>query len=249
MRYIVANWKMNLGVGGSLKLLDEVSQQVADPSPVEVVLCPSMLALMPVVAKNKGKFDIGAQNCFWEDAGAYTGEVSAAQLAGLVKYCLVGHSERRQALHETDTEVNKKVRACLRQGIRPIICIGETLNQRQNGETEITLRNQLDGALMGVSASEISQVLVAYEPTWAIGSGETPTNEDLTQAVHTIKTQIEFMYGRQDVPVLYGGSVNEANAEDIVSLPQIDGLLVGNIGLNAEKFGIIVEIMKRGSRL
>lgn len=249
MKYLIGNWKMNLGPSESLNLVAELITKMSDFQPLEVVICPSLLALVPVFAKNKDHFSLGAQNCFYEDEGAFTGEVSARQLEGLVGYCLVGHSERRQLFNENETEVNHKVRACLKNGIKPVLCIGETLNQRQNGETETTLRNQLDGGLMGVGASEIGKILVAYEPVWAIGSGQTPKMDDLAHAVHIIQTQFEFMYGNSQVPVLYGGSVSDENAEEIMSVPQLDGLLVGNSSLNPEKFAIIGEIIKRGSGL
>lgn len=247
MKYLIANWKMNLGVGESLDLLAEMADKMNSDERLEVVICPSSLALVPVIAKNKKRFSIGAQNCFYEKKGNYTGEVSADQLKDLAQYCLIGHSERRQFFNENDTEVNLKIKACLNSGIKPILCIGENLNQNQNGETDTVLRNQLDGALMGVSADKINQVIVAYEPVWAIGSGLIPNIKDLDITTRVIKTQLEFMYGETTTPILYGGSVTEENTAEIMSIPQVDGLLVGSSSLNAEKFAIIEEIMKRGS--
>lgn len=249
MKYLVGNWKMNLGVSDSLRLVEELTTQINDSPQLEIVLCPSLLALVPVFAKNKGRFSLGTQNCFYEDKGDFTGEVSAEQMKDFVDYCLVGHSERRGVFRENNTEINAKVKACLKNGIKPIVCVGETQNQKQNNETDTALRDQIDGALMGVLADEIGQVLIAYEPVWAIGSGLVPEQADLELAVHSINTQIAFMYGDVPVPVLYGGSVNDANASDIIALPQIDGLLVGSSSLNAEKFAIIGEIIKRGSGL
>lgn len=244
MKYLIGNWKMNLSIGESLDLLEELKKSIDDYKPLEVVLCPSLLALMPVYSKNNGYFSIGAQNCFYEDKGSYTGEVSASQLKELVQYCLVGHSERRQIFGEKNTDINLKVKACLRNNIKPILCIGETLSQRQDNETESVLRDQIDGALMGVKSDEISKVIIAYEPVWAIGSGLVPEERDLNIAIEIIKTQIAFMYGNLKVPVLYGGSVDGENAKDLVSIPQLDGLLVGSSSLNAQKFAIIEEIIK-----
>lgn len=246
MKYLIGNWKMNLGVGESLNLFTELAEKMDRSDSLEIVLCPSMLALVPIFAKNKGRFSLGAQDCFYEDKGSFTGEVSAEQIGAFVDYCLVGHSERRQILGENDIDVNRKIKACLKHGIRPILCVGETLSQRQKNETETVLRGQLDGALMGVQANDITRILIAYEPVWAIGSGEVPSMIDLELATHSIKTQIAFMYGDLDAPVLYGGSVDDANAESIMKLPQIDGLLVGSSSLNPEKFAIIGKIISEG---
>lgn len=249
MKYLIGNWKMNLGVTESLNLLVSLIENKSSFDSVEVVICPSLLALVPVFAKNKNTFSLGAQNCFYADEGDFTGEVSSKQLEGFVKYCLIGHSERRRILKENNKDINLKVKSCLRNSIKPIICVGETLNQKQSGETEAVLRDQIDGMLMGVPRSDIKQTLIAYEPVWAVGKGITPDVNDIEYAINIIKTQLVFMYGESSVPVLYGGSVDDTNADNIMSLPQVSGLLVGGSSLNAEKFAIIGEIIKRGSGL
>ncbi|GHU08753.1 triosephosphate isomerase [Alphaproteobacteria bacterium] len=256
---------MNLGVPESLAHLGRLSELITDTDGVEVVLCPTFLSLLAVKARqqsldspiksandktdwilgqaqNDGRILFGAQDCFPADTGVFTGAVSAAMLAGIADYCLVGHSERRQIFHETDDDVNQKLLATIRHGIRPILCIGEG----QNEPVEDVLRSQIDAGLHSVRVDVLDQITIAYEPVWAIGNGRTPTVDDIASAVSIIRSQIEYMYGRNArIRVLYGGSVDENNAEQILNIRDVDGLLVGGASLDATKFARIVEIASR----
>ncbi|MDR1197303.1 MAG: triose-phosphate isomerase [Candidatus Nomurabacteria bacterium] len=257
MKYIVGNWKMNLNVPESaacfLRVRELVRAQNDDLGDgATVVICPTFLALQTLNIENDSEIRLGAQNCNAQDSGALTGEVSAVMLKGIADYVLVGHSERRQNFHETDADVNEKLLACLRHNLRPIVCVGETLRQRKAGQTDTVLRNQLDGALQGVRASEANKIIVAYEPIWAISTvsnGEIPSPNDLAQAIQTIKSQLGFMFGDKNaIPVLYGGSVDDQNAAEILKIEAVEGFLVGGASLNPQKFATIVKIARRSGK-
>jgi triosephosphate isomerase len=243
-KLVVANWKMNLDAGQSLACLAEISQRIKPSTATEVVLCPTFLSLLAFRAKNQAGFKLGAQNCNANDEGSLTGEVSVAFLKELVEYVIVGHSERRRYFFETDTDVNQKMLACLGHGLKPIVCIGESLNQRKSGETETTLRNQIDGALQKIDVRELGNLVIAYEPVWAIGSAKTPTDSELNLSIHTIKTQLGYMFGSagDSVRLLYGGSVDDKNAQELLNVRGVDGLLVGKASLNIDKFATIVKV-------
>jgi triosephosphate isomerase len=239
---VVGNWKMNLNVPESLAHLGRLSELIKNTDGVEVVLCPTFLSLLAVRVKGRDKFRFGAQNCSASDSGARTGEVSASMLKGIAEYVIVGHSERRQIFHETDGIINQKLLAAIHHGIRPILCIGE----EQNQPAEDVLRSQIDGGLHSVRPNVLDQIIIAYEPIWAIGSGRTPTVDDIASAANIIRSQIKYMYGRDaKIRVLYGGSVDENNALEILGAGGVDGLLVGGASLNPQKFATIVEIASR----
>lgn len=242
MKTIVANWKMNLGVPSSVAHFVRLSEQIATNDNVEVVLCPTYLALQTLNLENQnGQFKLGAQNCNAEDAGALTGEVSAEMLVGVASHVIVGHSERRKKYGETDHDVNQKLLAVLRHNLTPILCIGE---DKGESATDV-LRQQLDGGLTGVNTRQIGQVIIAYEPIAAIGSGHAPNVGDIARVVEVIKSQLTYMFGRNiSAKILYGGSVDDRNAENILLINGIDGLLVGGASLDAPKFAKIVEIAK-----
>lgn len=246
MKFIIANWKMNLSVEKSIALAKEYTE-VLKTLPAEVVVCPSFTAL-PFVGKllEETEIAVGAQDIFWEKSGAYTGEISASDVVDLgAGYVIIGHSERRQYLGEEDWMINKKVeRALETRSLCPIVCIGETDEDREAGEREGVLTAQLDIALQGVNLRLGKNLIVAYEPIWAIGSGELPENEEIEYVVNVIKVLLRKKFGdRADdiCAVVYGGSVDGQTAEEILSLPTVDGLLVGGASLNAREFSRIVS--------
>lgn len=244
-KLIIGNWKMNLNVHESSLYLNKLEKSIKVHRSVEVVLAPTMLALQTLsVQVNLRQFKLAAQNFYWRDKGAYTGEVSATQLRGIVSYGIVGHSERRHAFHETDKDTRAKVQAAIRNGIRPILCVGETAGERTAGETRDVIHDQLLGGLANVTSDELSQVVIAYEPVWAIGTGVNAIPKDVTEAIVSIRTQLKHLYGARaasDVQVIYGGSVTESSAADYLALSEVDGLLIGGASLDEHAFMNIVE--------
>lgn len=244
-RLIIGNWKMNLSVHEASLYLHTLSKKIRTRRDVEVVLAPTMLAVQTLsVQVNLRQFKLAAQNFYWRDQGAYTGEVSATQLRGIVQYGLVGHSERRHVFGETDKDTRAKVQAAIRNHIRPILCVGETIQERTNGETDMVLHDQLIGGLANVTSEELEQVVVAYEPVWAIGTGVNAKPDDVVRAVKTIRSQLTHLYGKKAadaVQVLYGGSVTKDSAADYLALNEIDGLLIGGASLDAFAFNDIVK--------
>ncbi len=241
---IAGNWKMNYGpteaeefVAGILPALHEIHE-------VERVLCPPAISLTTVYNAIVGsEVKLGAQNMYYEARGAYTGEISPAMLQGLCDYVILGHSERRGYFGETDELVNKKVRAALQYHLRPIVCVGERLEQREAGETGQVITGQVHGSLGGLPAERVAEVVIAYEPIWAIGTGKAATAGDAVAVVQLIRALLAQMYGAevaQAVRVQYGGSVTAANITEFVSQPDIDGALVGGASLKPE----FVEIVR-----
>ena len=212
---------------------------------VEVVLAPTMLTLQTLSLQvNFRQFKLAAQNFYWRDSGAFTGEVSATQLRGIVQYGIIGHSERRHVFHETDKDTRAKVQAAIRNGIRPVLCIGETANERAIGETDDILYDQLIGGLANVTSEELNEVVIAYEPVWAIGNGHSASPLDVKTAVRAIRHNLKHLYGAkasEAVQILYGGSVTEHNAADYLELSDVDGFLLGGSSLDAKVFSEIVE--------
>jgi len=213
---------------------------------VEVVVCPPFTALAPVAEALKGSsIALGAQNMHWEKQGAYTGEISPLMLREIgCKYVILGHSERRQYFGETDDSVNKKVKAALAHGLIPIICVGETLDQRAAGLTEQVVATQTTGALEGLTPGQVAGLVIAYEPVWAIGTGKTASEEDAQQVNRCIRTVIADQYGAaaaEAVRIQYGGSVKPGNARALMAQPDIDGALVGGASLQVDDFIGIIE--------
>ena len=248
---IAGNWKMNKNVTEAVELVRALRDATADVEKVEMVVCPPFVSLPAVKEALAGsKIGVGAQNVFWEEKGAYTGEISALMLKGLVKYVIIGHSERRQYFGETDTTVNKRVKAALAQGLLPIMCVGETLAQREAGETSAVVTTQVTQGLAGFSAEEVKSIVIAYEPVWAIGTGRASNGEDARAVVaQNIRTPLSHLFGEavaQSVRVQYGGSVTPANIEEFMGVPEIDGALVGGASLKVADF---VEIIKGTARV
>lgn len=244
-KLIVANWKMNFSVHDASVFLHHLAKEIAVRRNVEVVLAPTLLTLQPLSLQiDRRQFKLGAQNFYWRDFGAFTGEVSASQLRGLVDYAIIGHSERRHVFHENDKEIRHKVQAALRNNIKPILCIGETARQRADGETAGVIHDQLVGGLANVTSDECQDVVVAYEPVWAIGTGNNASPTDVKSATRLIRRQISHLYGdavAHKVRVLYGGSVSVHSATTYLSTDGIDGLLVGGASLNRHDFIAIVD--------
>lgn len=244
-KLVVANWKMYKNVHHASLLLHALTEKVETHRDVDVVLCPNLLVLQSLSLQVKPRqFRLGAQNCYWRDEGAFTGEVSAAMLTGVVDYVLVGHSERRHIFHETERDIRQKVQAVLRNKMRPILCVGETATERSEGETLAVVHDQLLSGLANITSEEIAEVAIAYEPVWAIGTGQVPGLKDVNQVEHAIRKQIKALYGKKaadEVRFLYGGSVDADNAGSFLSIEGVDGLLIGGASLKPEAFAAIVE--------
>lgn len=243
---IAGNWKMNKTATEAKKFADDFKALLPKTKWCDVVVCvPSVDISAAVRAFKDSRVAVGAQNLFYEDHGAYTGEVSAAMLCDLgVKYVIVGHSERRAMFGETDAIVNKKVHAALNAGLNPIICVGESLDQREMGVTMELIALQVKSALAGVAAENIRRCVIAYEPIWAIGTGETATPEQAEEVCQHIRTIIRKRFGSKNaraMTILYGGSMNEKNAFELLAQPDIDGGLIGGASLVPEKFVRIIE--------
>ncbi|MDB5168500.1 MAG: tpiA [Candidatus Saccharibacteria bacterium] len=245
-KLIIGNWKMNLNTHEASLYLHKLAQAVDVHRDVEVVLAPTLLALQSLSLQiDRRQFKLAVQNFYWRDHGAYTGEVSATQLRGIVDYALVGHSERRHVFNESDKDTRNKVQAAIRNHIHPVLCIGETASERAAGETHDILHDQLIGGLANVSSEELEDVIIAYEPVWAIGTGDNALPGDVIKAVTAIRSQIKHLYGNiaaKNIRVLYGGSVKADSAADYLAIEGVDGLLVGGASLEAHAF---VEIIKK----
>ena len=251
--YIIGNWKMNFTVGESSLFLHKLLQKVHSYRDVEVVVSPSLIALQSLsLQTDRRKIKLATQNFYHRDIGAYTGEVSIAQLRSLVDYAIVGHSERRYIFNESDKEIRAKVAAALRGGLTPILCIGETDVERSNGETADVLRDQLLGGLSDVSAEDISKCIIAYEPVWAISghdkAAKIASPLDVKDAFALIRKILKETYNKEtaaDTPLLFGGSVKSTNAESYLLLEDCNGLLIGGASLIASEFTDKIEIAKR----
>ena len=244
---IAGNWKMNMLASGIQAYADELLPLVPDFHKwCDTVVC-TPFPLLPTALQTfkDSKVSVGAQNMSQHDSGAYTGEVSGAQLTDLgVEYVIIGHSERRELYGETDASVNKKVLAALDGSLCPIICVGETLNQREIGVTNNIVAMQVRAALYGVQVDKPHRAVIAYEPIWAIGTGKTATPDDAQDVCREIRAVIRSLYGAHAarvVPILYGGSMNEKNAFDLLAQPDIDGGLIGGASLKPASFAAIIN--------
>jgi len=239
------NWKMNKTPKEAVEFVSEL-KKVAAGAETEVVVGVPFVCIPGVVEAARGSnIKVAAQNVHWEASGAYTGEVSCGMLKELgVDYVIIGHSERREYFGETDEMINKKAKAILASGMTPIICCGETLTQREQGVTAEHVRYQVKIALLGLSAEEVSGLVIAYEPIWAIGTGKTATDEQAEEVCAIIRQLITELYGKdvsEKTRILYGGSVNAQNAKSLFSMPNIDGGLVGGASLKLDAFGKIIR--------
>ncbi|MBR3833325.1 MAG: triose-phosphate isomerase [Lachnospiraceae bacterium] len=242
-KIIAGNWKMNMTPSQAVKLVEELAPLVKNDE-VDVVYCVPAIDIVPVVEAVKGSnVQVGAENMYFEESGAYTGEISAAMLVDAgVKYVIIGHSERRDYFKEDDALLNKKVKKAIEAGLVPILCCGESLEQREMGVTMDWIRFQIKSDLVGVTADQVKDIVIAYEPIWAIGTGKTATTEQAEEVCKGIRECIAEMYDQATadaVRIQYGGSVNAGNAAELFAQPNIDGGLVGGASLKAD-FGKIV---------
>ena len=250
--YIVGNWKLNFNVGEASIYLHKLQKRLPNYRDIEVVVAPSLVALQPLSLQiDRHKMKLAAQNAFYRDYGAFTGEVSFAQLRGLVDYAIIGHSERRHILGEDDKMVGKKVAAAIRNKIMPILCVGETESERSFGETADVIRDQVMSGLRDVSEEDIDKVLIAYEPVWAIsttGNSKLAAPDEVAEVVKLIRGSLKDLYGEKianNIAILFGGSVNPSNAGAYLMVPGVNGLLVGGSSLILSEFADIIEVAKR----
>lgn len=243
---VAGNWKMNKTVAEAIDLANDIKRDLAGCKEVDIVLCPPFTALKAVSDAVTGTHvDLGAQNMHWEKSGAYTGEVSAEMLREVYcHYVILGHSERRTYFGETDEIVNKKTKAALESNLTPIVCVGETLAEREGRKTNDVVGKQIRGSLAGLTPRQLVETVIAYEPVWAIGTGKTATSEQ-AQEVHAfirkVLAEISDEAVAQSVRIQYGGSVKPSNARELFSMPDIDGGLIGGAALEARSFIEIVQ--------
>jgi len=243
-RFIAGNWKMNMTVSEAVRMVESFKEKVADVKDIEIAICPPAIDIVPLneILKDSN-IELGAQNMHWEEKGAYTGELSASMITETgVKYIIIGHSERRQYFAETDQTVNRKVKAAFENGLKPIICVGETLEERDKGLTEEKVRIQVKSALAGLNDEDVAEIVIAYEPIWAIGTGESASPSVANEVIQIIRETVEKQYPgiAEKIRIQYGGSVKPHNIEDYISESDIDGALVGGASLDAESFASII---------
>lgn len=239
---------MNMLPGETINFIEQIAPMVKN-SENEIILCVPFTDIFYAWHSLEGSnIKLGAQNMHWEESGAYTGEVSGQMLKSVgVEYVIIGHSERRAYFAETDETVNKKIKAAFANELKPIVCVGESLDQREAGKTEEIITNQTEKALEGLTNEQIKNTIIAYEPIWAIGTGKTATAEDANNSIKAIRNKIESLYGKdvaQEVIIQYGGSVKSSNAKELFETSDIDGALVGGASLKPDEFAKIVNYNK-----
>ena len=244
-KVIAGNWKMNMLPNEAMAFIEGLAPLVKN-SEAEVILCvPYTDLFYSLLTAQDTNIKIGAQNMHWEESGAYTGEVSGKMLKSIgVEYVIIGHSERRQYFNETDETVNKKIKSAFANELKPIVCVGETLEQRETGKAEEIITGQTKIALDGLTEEQVENTIIAYEPIWAIGTGKTATAEDVNNSIKAIRNEIAKNYGQNiadKVIIQYGGSVKASNAKELFSTSDIDGGLVGGASLKVEEFANIVN--------
>ena len=243
----IANWKMNLSLEGRENLANNFKKELGEIKDQDIVICPSTVSLIPIANIIKdSQLQLGAQNVFWKNSGAYTGEDSPVILKDIgCRYVIVGHSERREYLKETDEMVNKKVQACLENNLTPILCIGETREARQEGQTDNVLHNQLINDLARIDLVDREQLIIAYEPVWAIGSGNIVEREEVKRVLELIRQTLINLYPltivNNNVRIIYGGSVEPGNIREFSNLELLNGFLLGGASLEVNKFKTIVQ--------
>ncbi len=247
-KVIAGNWKMNMLPGDTINFIEGLAPLVKDTEN-EVILCVPYTDLFYAWHATEGtNIHIGAENMHWEEKGAYTGEISGQMLKSIgVEYVIIGHSERRAYFAETDETVNKKIKAAFASDLKPILCVGESLEQKEEGKTEEIITSQVEKALEGLSNEQVKNTIIAYEPIWAIGTGKTATSEDANNSIKAIRNKISNIYGKDvadEVIIQYGGSVKSSNAKELFETSDIDGALVGGASLKVEEFEKIVNYNK-----
>lgn len=246
-KVVAGNWKMNMNLSGTIELISAIKNELSkSDSKTEVIVCPPFTSLETAVTVVKGSsIKVGAQNMHYESDGAFTGEISADMLKSVgCEYVILGHSERRTLFGESDEMINKKVKKALSSGLKPIFCVGETLEERESNLTEKVVDNQVKNGLSGISEAELSELIIAYEPVWAIGTGKTASPEQAQEVHKFIRNLISKLYSNNladNLVIQYGGSVKPDNAEELFSQPDIDGGLIGGASLKADSFISIVN--------
>ena len=242
---IAGNWKMNMLPNEAISFIEEIEPLVKETKN-EVIICVPFTDFFYANNMAQGtNIQVGVQNMHYEDKGAYTGEISAPMLKSVnCKYVIVGHSERRQYFNETDETVNKKIKKALEYELTPIVCVGETLEEKEAGKTIEIITSQIEKGLVDLTASDLDKIVIAYEPIWAIGTGKTATSEDAQNAIQAIREKIKSLFNTDDVSILYGGSVKGSNAKELFEMKDIDGGLVGGASLEAKSFSEIVNFDK-----
>lgn len=245
-KIVAGNWKMNMDISSGVELVKSLKTKLNDIQKCDIVFCPPFPLLYAIFGQIKDtRFKLGGQNLFWEKNGAFTGESSAEMLLSVgCSYVIIGHSERRTLFGETDATVNKRIQKALEAGLKPIVCIGETLNERETGRTKDVIKTQLQNGLLGFSIEQVNKLIIAYEPVWAIGTGKTATSEQAAEVHQYIRQLLRQWYDDQtahSVRIQYGGSVNESNANELLSNPDIDGALVGGASLKVDQFAQIIR--------
>lgn len=251
-KIVIGNWKMNFSVPESTILLSKYLKEIS-PANTDVVVCPSFIDIYSAEEVLSGsKIRVGAQNVHWEDSGAHTGEVSAFQLKGFAEYCIVGHSERRHEVSETDKVVAKKAAACVLHNITPIICVGENLHENMDGLTQLVVAGQTEASLSELTGKEVENIVIAYEPVWAVGTGHICSPKKAASVIKSIRNLVKVLYGEkvaESVRIIYGGSVDGQNAKGFMAESEIDGFLVGGASLDHESFSKIVNAVDGKSNL
>ncbi len=245
-KIIAGNWKMYKTASEAAELMDALKKDIGGVSAVDVVVCPPFVHLGSTVEACKAtSIAVGAQNIYWEEFGAFTGEVCGAMLTSVgVKYVIIGHSERRQFFGETNETVNKRTKAALKHGLKPIVCVGENLAEREAGRTFDVIRDHVMGSLSGFTKEDMLKIVLAYEPVWAIGTGKTATSQQAQEVHKFIRDLLLKMFDRataEAMRIQYGGSVKPENITELVAQPDIDGALVGGASLKADSFAAIVR--------
>lgn len=248
--YLIANWKMQLSNSEAVKLTEELKNSITNENNAEIILCPSFTALSKINEVLKGNpIKLGAQNVWYHEKGQYTGEISPIQLKELgVEYVIIGHSERRQHLKETDEDVNRKAKICLDNNITPIVCVGETFDERRTGQTDLILIRQVSKALEDLQLKNNQNLIIAYEPVWVIGSGQAIKPEDAQHVAQVIQHELLNFFDKkitdEQISIIYGGSIDANNVNDFIQPGLIDGVLVGGASLTAEKFLPLINSLK-----
>ena len=247
-KYIAGNWKMNMLPNETIDFITKIEPMVKDTEN-EIILCVPFTDIFYAVNSAQGtNIKIGAENMHWEEKGAYTGEVSGQMLKSVgVEYVIIGHSERRAYFNETDETVNKKIKSALALDLKPIVCVGETLEQREAGNEKYVVTSQTEKAFDGLSAEDAKKIIIAYEPIWAIGTGKTATPDDANNTIIYIREKLIELYGEETaraIPIQYGGSVKASNAKELFGMSDIDGALIGGASLNPDEFISIVNYDK-----
>ena len=248
MKVIAGNWKMNMLPNETINFIQDLTPLVKDTDN-DVILCVPYTDLFYALLNVQGtNIKIGAQNMHWEEKGAYTGEISGQMLKSIgVEYVIIGHSERRQYFAETDETVNKKIKSALENGLKPIVCVGESLEQRENGLTQQIIESQIEKAFDGIDENNLSKIIIAYEPIWAIGTGKTATKEQANETIIQIRNKIANLYNQEQANkmiIQYGGSVKSSNAKELFEMSDINGALIGGASLKVDEFSQIVNYDK-----